>query len=198
MEVSCRAVRNVEHKESLDEFLVLQPYAVNMQGSDFQNFSYNNDGRCGSVAAAILLCYYDDNGYSSLVSATHCNDEVAFTDYLYDHIEGVSASEGSSTSDLVSGLTWYIREESLGAWLGVRSRSVSSYVTYKTQVNTGTPVILDLDNDPRYSEHWVVGYNYETIGSSDYATVVDGHGDDEALVNWDYVDDSVYLEELRT
>ena len=39
---------------------------------------------------------------------------------------------------------------------------------------------------------------YETIGSSDYATVVDGHGDDEALVNWDYVDDSVYLEKWRT
>lgn len=166
--------------------------------SDFPLYDYNPDGRCGSVVAAIIFAYFNNNGYSGLVPAAFYNNDVAFTDYLFPHIEGVNATAGSTTSDLVSGLNWYLEDRGFSDELPVYSISNASYSKYSTILGYHSPAILDLDNHPTYGEHWVVGYGYDCdlflgIAYNKFAIVNDGWGDRDISVSWDYVGDLVYL-----
>lgn len=165
---------------------------------DFPLYNYNNDGRCGSVSAAILLAYYKNNGYSGLVSSTHYNNDVLFTNYLYNHIEGLDSSyNGSTTSDLVSGLNWYLETKGYSSQLAAYSVADGSFSTFVNKIKAGTPVILDLNAHPTYKEHWVVGYGYDydqfVIKYNKFAIANDGWGNNEIEINWEYVGDLVYL-----
>lgn len=171
--------------------------AAAMDKDEFPLYDYNEDGRCGSVAAAILLAYYNNNGYSGLVSDTYYNNDVLFTNYLYNHIEGLDSTSGSSTSDLVSGLNWYLQQKGFSSKLAAYSLSNGSFSNYTGKIDAGTPVILDLNEHPTYSEHWVVGYGYDydqfIISYNQFAIVNDGWGNNEIEINWTYVCDFVYL-----
>lgn len=171
------------------------PYSLD--ADEFQLYDYNPDGRCGSVAAAILLAYYNDNGYSGLVSSTHYNSDKKFTDYLKPHIESLDDEQGSTTSDLVSGLNWYLQQKNFDSKLSAYSKSNGSFSTYTGKIDGGDPVILDLDAAPTYGEHWVVGYGYDydqfVVQYNQFAIVDDGWGDVDININWKYVNDLVYL-----
>lgn len=171
------------------------PYSLDK--NEFQLYEYNPDGRCGSVAAAILLAYYNDNGYSGLVPSTYYNSDVRFTNYLMPHIEGLDAESGSSTNDLVSGLNWYLQQKNFDSKLAAYSKANGSFSTYTGKIDGGDPVILDLDAEPTYGEHWVVGYGYDydqfIVQYNQFAIVDDGWGDVEISINWKYVGDLVYL-----
>lgn len=171
------------------------PYSLDK--NKFQTYDYNNDGRCGSVAAAILLAWYNDNGYSNLVSSSMYSNDVTFTNYLYPHIEGLSSSTGSSTADLVSGLNWYLKTKNFSSKLSAVSLSNGSFSTYTKKIDNNTPVILDLNAEPTYNEHWVVGYGYDydqvVVKYNEFAICDDGWGHLDININWKYVGDLVYL-----
>ncbi len=172
------------------------PYSLDK--NKFQTYDYNPDGRCGSVSAAILLSWYNDNGYSNLVSSSMYSNAETFTNYLTPHIEGLtSSSSGSSTADLVSGLNWYLGVKNFSKKLSAVSLSNGSYSTYIKKIDANTPVILDLDAAPTYNEHWVVGYGYDydqiIIKYNEFAICNDGWGNLDININWKYVGDLVYL-----
>lgn len=171
------------------------PYSLD--SDEFQLYDYNPDGRCGSVAAAILLAYYNDNGYSGLVPSEYYNSDVKFTNYLKPHIESLDDTNGSTTSDLVSGLNWYLKQKGFDSKLAAYSKSNGSFSTYTGKIDGGDPVILDLNAEPTYGEHWVVGYGYDydqiIIKYNQFAIVDDGWGDVDQEINWKYVGDLVYL-----
>ena len=77
----------------------------NKLGTKLRTFDYNNDGRCGSVAAAILFAYYHDAIDSSIVPSYLLSDSNGkiFTDYLKPHIEDVDGTPGSLTEHLFQG-----------------------------------------------------------------------------------------------
>lgn len=122
-----------------------------------RTFSYNPDERCGTVAAAILLAYYDDE----------VNDAIVDDIYYARVISNATFSE------------------------------------YYNLIFDNIPVIIDLDDHPTYDEHFVVGYGTDmqmysgslSSGIISFAIVNDGWGDNEIMINWDYVCDIVYLYE---
>ncbi len=164
-----------------------------------RTFDYNPDGRCGSVAAAILFAYYEDAIDSAMVSSYLLSDSTGkiFTDYLKPHIEDLDGETGSSTSDLVSGMGWYISNVGLYNTYSVLSANNPQYVTCVNCINVGRPVIVDLNEHPTYNEHWVVGYGYQYNQTSDentsFVLVNDGWGNNGIYINWSYIGDLVYL-----
>lgn len=168
-------------------------------GTALRTFDYNPDSRCGSVAASILFAYYDDAVDSNMVSTYLLSDSSGkrFSDYLKPHIEDLDGVEGSNTSDLTSGMEWYISNVGLYNTYCVYSVINANVVTYVNCVNLGRPVIVDLDAHPTYNEHWVVGYGYQYNRLSDentmFVIVNDGWGNNGIYINWSYVGDLVYL-----
>lgn len=162
-----------------------------------RTFSYNPDGRCGSVAAAILLAYYHDAIDSYMVPSyllADSNGQI-FTDYLKPHIEDIDGTGGSGTEDVVSGMSWYIATRGLYETYSVYSAHNAQYITLENCINLGRPVIVDLSCHPKYKEHWVVGYGYRYTNSNSehFVLVNDGWGNRDVLIEWSYVDDLVYL-----
>lgn len=171
------------------------PYSLD--SDKFQRYDFNEDGRCGSVAAAILLAYYNDTGYSGLVPSEYYDNDEEFTKYLHPHIELLDDTKGSSTSDLVSGLNWYLKQKGFDSKLAAYSKANGSFSTYTEKIDGYDPVILDLNAEPKYGEHWVVGYGYDydqiIVKYNQFAIVDDGWGDVDQEINWKYVGDLVYL-----
>lgn len=162
-------------------------------------YNYNPDGICGSTAAAIFFMYYNDyiDDYMVL-SSYETSDGEKLILLLEPHIDG--DTPGSNTSDLVSGMNWYLRWKGRsGYYTAVSSNSVA-YSTYQNIINSGRPTIVDLDEHPDYQEHWVVGYGYEKYVRSDrsynYYIVNDGWGNRGVYILSDYVGDIAYLNHL--
>lgn len=171
--------------------------------SGLRTFDYNPDLRCGSIAAAILLAYYDDEVDDDIVDDERFLSDgtgEAFSDYLYDEIEGLIPT--SYTRDVRNGLDWYLEQVGFDDQYSAASVSDASCAEYSDLIYAGTPVIIDLNDHPSYGEHWVVGYGTDVqvleMGiyyiASVFAIVNDGHGDNGVYINWDYVGDIVYLE----
>lgn len=173
------------------------PYSID--SSEFQLYDYNPDGRCGSVAAAILLAYYKDNGYSGLVSSTHYNNDVSFTNYLVPHIEDLDDISGSYPADVASGLNWYLEQKGYDSKLSAYY-SDEDFSSYTKKIDAGDPVCLLMNGEPTYNNHWVVGYGYDydqiIIKYNRFAIVDDGWGDIDININWDYIVSLVYLKEV--
>ncbi len=189
------AITDFSYNNAMDTLGQARSIYANRINRSFKTFSINDDGRCGSVAAAILLCYYNDYGYSGLVPSIYYNNEIYFTNYLFPHIEGTTW--GSDTPDLVSGLNWYLGTWGYSSVLTATSISNGSFTIYENKINSNIPVILDLDAEPTYGEHWVVGYGYSyeytNYMSNIFAVVDDGWGNLGVYINWQYVDDFVFL-----
>ena len=174
------------------------PYSYSLSTA-LRTFDYNNDGRCGSVAVAILLAYYDDVYDPSMVSSYLLSDSTGqiFTDYLKPHIEDLDNIPGSSTADVAAGLHWYFSVNNLYSTYSAITGLAGyiSFTTYKNCINIGRPVILDLDDHPTYGEHWVVGHGYDTFTNSNqnFAIVNNGWGNNGMYINWSYIGDIIYL-----
>lgn len=157
-------------------------------------YSYNPDGRCGAVAAAITLKYYDtyyNSGYipSSLDSSTGVTLINKLTnDYL---------GTGTSYTTMASGLSSYLSDVSMSA-SAVSKSALFTDVWGKTveYINGNKPVILLLQEDPTYENHYVVatGYHeYYSNGLTRMYRVNNGWGSTEANVNDNYVFAITYL-----
>lgn len=173
--------------------------AYNRLSGVCRTYSYNPTGICGSTAAAIFFMYYNDyiDDYMVL-SYYETTDGISLIQLLEPHIDG--DVPGSNTADLVSGMNWYLRwKGQSGSYTAVSDTDVS-YLTYRTIIDSGRPAIIDLDAEPTYNEHWVVGYGYELYVRADrsyqYYIVNDGHGSNSVYILSDYVGDAVYLQHL--
>lgn len=154
-------------------------------------YSYNPDSRCGSVAAAIWLMYYDecldDNTVpSNLVSS----DGVTLINFLVPHIEGDPHS-GSTTAELAAGLNWYFQWRNLDQWFTADITKNASMSDYIAGIDWDVPTIVDLNSHFAYGEHWVVGYGYSYSSSSEEIIVNDGWGRTGVYISMHYVGDTV-------
>lgn len=161
-----------------------------------QKYDYNPDGRCGSVAGAILLRYYDkyyDGGY--VASSYETADGKKLINYLTNNFLGTN----TTYSQLKSGLNDYLEKRgysrSFKLLKGLNSTSVYSKI--KTYIKGNKPLIVGLTQHPKYGEHWVVGTGYSIVYSDSYGygyvvIVNDGWGNENIRINNQYVDGVVY------
>lgn len=164
-------------------------------------YDYNPNDKCGSLALAITLMYYDDHINSYMVPDWIANadtDGEYFVNLLTPHIEGLDSSyKGSTCEDIASGANWYFR------YRGVNSQYSSTYVNYPTYssykelIHADKPVIVLIRSHPTYIHHWVVGYGYyhQTTGSSSRELMIvnDGWGQVGREINFSYVRSLVYI-----
>ncbi len=184
---------------------VIKPILTNANYNKLEGtcrtYKYNPDGRCGSVASAILLMYYNDyiDDYMVL-SSYETSDGVSLINLLVPHIEGNDPVNGSVTKEVVSGLNWYLRWKGRSEKYVAKSTTSISQSAYMSIINSGRPAIIDLNKAPTYGEHWVVGYGYDRYIRTDrtyfYYIVNDGWGSNSVLILSDYVGDAVYLNYL--
>jgi len=162
-------------------------------------YNYNPDGRCGAVAGAIVLRYYNDYVTAGYVPTKYRTaDGKALINYLTDTYLGT----GTNYAQLTKGLNKYLKENcgsirnSFSKTTGKNSTSVyNKIVNYITDKDK--PVIVGLTAHPKYSEHWVVGTGYSTTkNSSNTVRVVivnDGWGNTNVSINLSYVDGCIYM-----
>lgn len=149
-------------------------------------YSYNPDGRCGSVAGAIVLNYYDRYKSPSYVpNSLESSDGVAL-------INALVARMGTSTNyiELKRGLSLYIKKYYKPTTVTANTYSWGDRI--RTIIGKNYPCILGLTSHPRYGEHWVVvtGYNFTSHNSGTY-TVNDGWGNVGININSSYTDGGV-------
>lgn len=161
-------------------------------------YSYNPDGRCGAVAAAIVLTYYDCYKYNKYVSGNLTSfTGCSLINFLVKNYLGTE----TYYADLTSGLNRYLKDRGISTRfykiLGKKSTSVFNKV--KSYIKKDCPLIIGLTGHPSYEEHWVVGTGYSIVYSNEfgYANVVivnDGWGNKNVRINNCYVDGAVYIQ----
>ncbi len=164
-------------------------YQVTINGN-LPNYSYNPNGICGSTAAAMWFSYMDiyvDDNYVSDQLVT--TDGMALIQDLVPYIDGVIP--GSNTDDLRNGMQEYIDARNITKTM---NSCTWDNTIFKARIAASRPVIIDLDSDPTYYEHWVVAYGYyvRKDPSISYLLVNDGHGNTGIHINLSYVGDMVY------
>lgn len=191
--------RTLLAKNTLEPIDAVQGTNNGFLTGSLRKYSYNPNGICGSVAAAIFLMYYDDYINGDFVTASYTSaDGVSLIKYLVPHIEGsqglnTSVQVSSTSADVVSGLNWYLSTRGLSGSYSTVLQSPGSFTTYCARIRANRPVIIDLDAHPTYVEHWVVGYGFTNRTTTKYAEVSDGWGNTAILINWNYVGDIIYL-----
>lgn len=172
---------------NIDNFLV-RTRAV---GSDSishatAKYEYNPDGRCGAVAGAIVLNYYDKYKSQSYVpSSLESSDGVSLINALVERM-----GLGTNYAELKNGLSLFIKQYYKPTTVTATTYSWGDRV--KTIIGKDYPCILGLTSHPTYEEHWVVvtGYNFISNNTGTY-TVNDGWGDTGIKINSSYTDGCV-------
>ncbi len=157
-------------------------------------YNYNPDGRCGAVAAAIMLNYYDtyyNSGYipSSLESSTG----VTLIDRLTNNYLGT----GTSYLTMASGLNSYFSDISMSATAVSKSAMFTDVWGKAVEyIYNNKPLVLLLQEAPTYGDHYVVATGYHEFyynGRTRMYQVNDGWGSTQANVNDNYAAYITYL-----
>ncbi len=192
--VACSAI---EASESITPYAVVEgglPY-------DTRVYTYNPDYRCGSLALAITLMYYDDHVDSYMVPNWIANADTTgeyFVNLLCPHIEELNTSyQGSKSGDVASGCNWYFRYRGVSDQYSAAITYGTTYSEYRSLIDADKPVMVLLNNNPTYNNHWVVGtgyYNQHTGNTSRQLIVVnDGWGAVGREINFSYVVNTVHI-----
>lgn len=163
---------------------------VTVQNTRFlPTYDDNDRGICGSIAAAIWLMYMDKQVNGNYVKSS-LEDEAKLIANLEPRIEGMIP--GSTLKDLKAGLQEYLNDTGVSHTIyGVAWNSS----TYMNKINSNRPLIIGLDSDPDYGNHWVVGYGYArstVTGALNMVIVNDGFGSMNIEINYAYIDYMVY------
>lgn len=153
------------------------------------NYSYNPNGICGSTATAMFLMYYDNYINGEYVSSSlQTSIGVTLIKALVPYIDG--SIPGSMPSELKSGLQVYIKDRLISHTIVCVSYSSS---IFKSRIDANRPIIVDLNSDPTYGEHWVTANGYYMASSSiGYIIVNDGWGSTNVYINPGYIGYIVY------
>lgn len=129
-------------------------------------FSYNTDGTCGSTASAIMMYYYYDHiGKSYITNNLYIGTTDKKQKAFVNHFKTLLGDNGSGTgfSEVKSGINAYLSEvgKSKDCTYITDANVLSSVISkIKSCINSKKPCIIDLDAEPTYDEHWVVGVGY--------------------------------------
>lgn len=138
-------------------------------------FSYNTDGTCGSTASAIMMYYYYDHiGKSYITNHSYIGTTDQKQKAFVNHFKTLLGDNGSGTgfSDVKNGINSYLSEvgKSKDCTYITDANVLSSVISkIKSCINNKKPCIIDLDAEPTYGEHWVVG-----VGYASYYGIVNG------------------------
>lgn len=160
-------------------------------------YNYNPDGRCGAVAGAILLRYYNDYVSTKYVkSAYETDDGKALINLLTNNYLGT----GTTYNGLKNGLNSYLTDANIPYRFRTVQGKNSTNVFNKIReyIKNNKPVIVGLTGSERYGEHWVVGTGYsilynKTLGFINIVNVNDGWGNRDVNINMSYVDGCQYI-----
>lgn len=163
-----------------------------------KSYRYNHaDGRCGAVAAAILLRYYDDYVDTKYVKGSYktANGEKLI-DLLVDKYVGVK----TDYTKMISGLNKYLSNMKITSkfYKTMGENSIKVYSVIKSYIKRNRPLIVGLTGHPKYTEHWVVGTGFYTLstglsGNSYVVVVNDGWGNTGIRINNVYIDGCIYI-----
>ena len=154
-------------------------------------YSYNPDGRCGSVAYAITLRYYNDYVNQKYVSkAYETQNGVKLINMLKKKYLGI----GTDYNRLSKKGSLYLKNQKLKKKLTNTYDVASSkiYKRIKGYIKSNRPLIVGLLNHKKYGNHWVVGTGYKTVKfkkKTKYIVIVnDGWGNRNVNINMSYID----------
>ncbi len=162
-----------------------------------KKYKYNPDGRCGSVACAILLRYYNDYVNTNyLASKFETSDGKKLINYLTDNYikkETTYYQLRTRLNNYLKGIGVSSRLKSIEA-----TNSTTVYNKIKSYIKKNRPLIVGLNNHPKYGCHWVIGTGYsqvynDVIGYGYSVIVNDGWGNTNVHVNLKYVSGCHYL-----
>lgn len=173
-----------------------------------RRLNYNTEGTCGSLAAAILLCYYHDYIDSKYLKQEYSNNPKELHQDLINHIEihgEMGALKGSNMSSLRSGLHFAIplvshfKTKEIDVLTDTSSYlSIWNHAYYLTN-NVKIPYILSIQNHPQYKYHWVVGYGTSQFRNGTsvlnrFYIVNDGWGKNDIRIAYGFCNGMVYLD----
>lgn len=160
-------------------------------------YDYNPDGRCGAVAGAILLRYYNDYVDTKYITSTYeTTDGKKLINYLVDNYLG----KGTSYSKLKNGLNSYLSDRNISTrFQAIEGKnSVTVFNKIRSYIKNNRPIIVGLTGSETYGEHWVVGTGYsiiynQTLGFANIVIFNDGWGNRNIRLNLYYVDGCEYI-----
>ncbi|MBQ7991497.1 MAG: hypothetical protein IJ252_00575 [Solobacterium sp.] len=135
--------------------------------------STNQNGICGTIAAAQLLAYYDDYSADAYVPASirirySSTPGTLISTYLYPVIDGLYPN-GTLPTHIANGINNFLTNYS--GMSGVYAQSaVTTWTPAKAKLDAGKPVLigtLAVLNSP-LGNHWVFAYDYFLSGSGHY------------------------------
>lgn len=159
-------------------------------------YSYNPDGRCGSVAASICFAYYYDFIDSRYVDSFLAYDSNGIS--LINYVSTFICNSATRT-DVVNGMNSYLKAMRLS-----QNAKYSSGMkdNLKTIIENGKPCIIGLTNHPTYKNHWVVATGYQWYPAQNqsygryivYVVINDGWGSNNININPLYIDNyAIYI-----
>lgn len=164
---------------------------------DTMAYNYNPDGRCGAVAVAILLRYFNDYVNSYYIRSSHeTSDGKKLINYLVDNYLGT----GTTYNELKKGLNSYLSDLNIlyrfRPLQGKNSMDVFNKI--REYIKNDRPVIVGLTGSDTYGDHWVVGTGYtivynKTLGFINIVKINDGWGNRDVNINLYYVDGCQYI-----
>lgn len=162
-----------------------------------KKYNYNPDGRCGSVAGAIVLRYYNDYVNTNYV---HSSYETSDGKKLINRLTDKYLGTATNYITLRDGLNDYLNNRGITSRFKKLSgrNSTSVFSRIMTTIKTDRPLIVGLTGTTTYKEHWVVGTGYSIIYTSGigYGYIVifnDGNGKTNVRLNLFYVDGCIYI-----
>lgn len=186
MRVKSIETRELESKHSIlsDKSIRRITNAYNTIYGVVPSYKHNPDSRCGAVAAAMLLRWYDIYSNSRYVpSSLESSDGVALIDHLWNKMKN-SSYAGAYSGTVYTEMMNFIGSQGLSHSGGLDGYT-NEYVIGRVD-SYGTPYILNLLNHPKYSDHFVTGYGYRSNSTGFYAIVNDGWGSRGIEINSNY------------
>lgn len=191
--------KKIEELENQSQALLASSSEV-LLPTALKTYSFNPDGRCGSVAAAITLKYYDEVVSSSYVSNYHENGDNNGTgslliDYLTSYIEP-GTPKGTISTQLASGINDYLIKDRR-ITTDSASRQSYSLSTVKSKIDQSRPIILGCTTSSDFGSHWVVVHGYWGQSTSKYMIVNNGYGENSIWINADTSNAYDYTVQLK-
>lgn len=154
----------------------------------------NSNNNCGPIACAILLKYYDDYVNGNILSAYYNTSNGSRLINYFQNIIDPEVVNGASYIEIADAINTYIDSVGLRSTYGAWMDYTLTFQEYKVKVERNRPVIIGVNGTHAlYDDHWVVGYGYFMSNPATYVIVNDGWGSNNVRINFNYIEEMIYL-----
>lgn len=178
----------IEQKKNMKQKLSSSNSRLSMPNSRMSimgvvpNYEYNPDGICGSTSAGMILRWYDIYVNDRYVpTSLESSDGVKLIQRLRTYIDDKSSARSSLPGDMYTGIISYCSDQGVNHDGGFSLASVDSIVGRISSYQR--PFIITVHNHPKYGNHAMAAYGYNTVNGTFYVTVNDGWGDTGISIN---------------